>query len=357
MEKPHKKGTVLQYSSRSIANTSSPTRVVSPYSEYQELADFSSTGRERPWKQKKANSQLVGKAFSRLSLTFPESQDYFSKKAKRINDCGSYLVFQRFTDNSLRLKQAYFCRQRLCAMCNWRRSLKIFSQVSKIMDSMNSDTEYEYLFLTLTIRNVDGPELKTAISDMIQGYLKLIRRKRVSKCVLGTFRALEVTYNNITDTFHPHLHIVLAVNKSYLAGKYYIKQNEWAEMWRDCMNLDYMPIVHIEKTKGDNKKAVAECAKYATKEEDLFEMNEDNKKQAIDEVIFTLDEALKGRRLISFSGVFKDYQQKLKLEDPEDGDLIHVDDDSIRPDLEYILETYHWQCGTYLARKCDSETA
>ncbi len=357
MEKPNKKGTVLPYSSRSSSNTSIPTRVVSPNSEYQELADFSSTGRKRPWIQKKTNSTLVGDAFSRLSLTFPDSMDYFTKKADKIYNCGNYLVFQKFADNSMRLKEAYFCRQRLCTMCNWRRSLKIFSQVSKIMDSMKNETEYEYLFLTLTIRKVDGPELKKAISEMIQGFLKLIRRNRVCKCVHGTFRALEVTYNKESETFHPHLHIVLAVNKAYLAGKYYIKQNEWADMWRDCMNLDYVPIVHIEKTKGDNKKAVAECAKYATKEEDLFDMDENNEKKAIDEVIFTLDEALKGRRLISFSGVFKDYQKKLKLQDPEDGDLIHIDDDAIRPDLQYVLETYNWRCGTYLSRKCDSETA
>lgn len=357
MEKPNKKGTVLPYSSRSSSNTSSPARVVSPNSEYQELDDFSSTGRKRPWKQKKSNSILVGDSFSRLALMYPNSDDYYTKKANKVYDCGSYLVFQRFTDNSLKLKQAFFCRQRLCTMCNWRRSLKIFSQVSQIMDSMKTETEYEYLFLTLTIRNVDGPELKSAISDMIKGFLRLIRRTRVLKCVNGTFRALEVTYNDKENTYHPHLHIVLAVNKSYFHDRNYISQKEWSEMWQDCMNLDYIPIVHIEKTKGDKKEAVAEVAKYATKEEDLFEMDENNEKKAIDEVIFTLDEALKGRRLISFSGVFKDYQKKLKLQDPEDGDLIHIDENAIRPDLQYVLETYNWRCGTYLTRKCDSETA
>ena len=356
MEKPNKKGTVLPYSSRSLANTSYQARVVSPNSEYQELVDYSSTGRKRPWQDKKAKSILVGDSFSRLSLMYPDSMDYFTKKADRMYNCGSYLIFQRFTDNSLKLKQAYFCRQRLCIMCNWRRSLKIFSQVSKIMDCMKNETDYEYLFQTLTIRNVYGPELKSAISDMINGFLRLIRRSRVLKCVNGTFRALEVTYNEKENTYHPHLHIVLAVKKRYFKEKkLYITQNEWADMWADCMNLDYIPIVHIEKTKGDNKKAVAEVAKYATKEEDLF-MDDNNEKKAIDEVIFTLDEALKGRRLISFSGVFKDYQKKLKLQDPEDGDLIHIDEDAIRPDLQYVLETYNWRCGTYLSRKCDSET-
>ena len=357
MEKQNKKGAELPFNSSAIANTRSPSCVNSPNSEYQELVDYSSTGRERPWKQKKTNSILVGDSYSRLSRIYPELGEYYKKRADRIYDCGSYLVFQRFIDNSLKLKQAFFCRQRLCVMCNWRRSLKIFSQVSKIMDSMQSTNDYDFLFLTLTIRNVDAPELNSAISDMIKGYLRLIRKTRVSKCVMGTFRALEVTYNEKEQTFHPHLHIVLAVNKSYLNGRNYINQKEWSELWKNSMNLDYVPIVHIEKTKGDNKKAVAEVAKYATKEEDLYTMDENNNKIANDEVIFTLDEALKGRRLISFSGVFKEYQQKLKLDDVEDGDLIHCDDDSIRSDLQYVLETYHWRCGTYQTRNISSDIA
>lgn len=355
MQNQNKKGAVLQYSSSSN-NTSSSARVLSPNLGYQELEDYSSTGRKRPWNEKKSNSILVAESFSRISKIYPELNDFYTKKANRINDCGSYLVFQRFTDNSLKLKQAFFCRQRLCTMCNWRRSLKIFSQVSKIMDSMKNESDYDYLFLTLTIRNVDGPELKDAITELIKGLRKLLMRKRIDSSILGSFRALEVTYNEIDGTYHPHIHVVLCVRKSYFK-KEYINQKEWSDMWKKSMNLDYQPIVHIEKIKGDKKAAVAEAAKYATKEEDLFTMDEENKKTAIDEVIFTLDDALKGRRLIGFTGIFKDYQQKLKLDDAEDGDLIHIDDDSIRPDLQYVLETYNWRCGTYLTKKIDSDIA
>lgn len=354
MQKENKKGTVRLYSSQN--NTSSPARVLSPYIGYQELEDYSSTGRKRPWNEKKSNSILVSESFSRISDIFPDSKDFYTKKANRINDCGSYLVFQRFTDNSLKLKQAFFCRQRLCTMCNWRRSLKIFSQVSKIMDCMKNNNEFDYLFLTLTIRNVDGPELKDAITELINGFYRLLRRKKVNSSILGSFKALEVTYNEINDTYHPHIHVVLCVRKTYFK-KEYITQNEWSELWQKSMKLDYKPIVHIEKIKGDKKAAVAEAAKYATKEEDLFTMDEENKKTAIDEVIYTLDDALKGRRLIGFTGVFKEYQQKLKLDDVEEGDLIHIDDDSISPDLQYVLETYNWRCGTYLSRIIDSDIA
>ena len=351
----NKKGAVLAYNS-SRNNTSSTARVLSPNLGYQELEDYSSTGRKRPWSQKKSNSVLVADSFSRISQKFPESGEYYLKKADRIYNCGTYLEFKRFEDGTLDLNQAYFCRQRLCPMCNWRRSLKIFSQVSKIMDCMNLENDYEYLFLTLTIRNVDAPELKQAVSELIRGSLKLIRRNKVRKSILGTFRALEVTYNEKAETYHPHLHMVLVVNKSYLK-KGYITQKEWSNLWADCMDLDYTPIVHIQTIKGNKKAAVAEVAKYATKEEDLFTMDENKEKTAMDEVIYTLDDALKGRRLISFSGVFKDYQQKLKLEDVEDSDLLHIDEDKIRKDMKYVIETYNWRCGTYLTKKIDSDIA
>ena len=108
---------------------------------------------------------------------------------------------------------------------------------------------------------------------------------------------------------------------------------------------------------GDKAKSVAEAAKYATKDEDILTMDENKQKVADEEIILTLDEALKGRRLISYSGIFKDYQQKLKLEDPDDGDLVHIDDNSIRPELTYMIERYHWRYGTYILENVNSETA
>ena len=64
--------------------------------------------------------------------------------------CATVLQFKKDTEQKRKLHQAYFCQLRLCPVCNWRRSLKIFSQVSKIIQAIEQDREHAYIFLTLT---------------------------------------------------------------------------------------------------------------------------------------------------------------------------------------------------------------
>lgn len=74
--------------------------------------------------------------------------------------CATVLQFKKDTEQKRKLHQAYFCQLRLCPVCNWRRSLKIFSQVSKIIQAIEQDREHAYIFLTLTQKNVSGEELE-----------------------------------------------------------------------------------------------------------------------------------------------------------------------------------------------------
>ena len=354
----NKIGSVRQYRAQNADVTCRQTSITKiTHLEYQELEDISSTGHKRPWKEKKIKSKLVADGYNRLASIYPEEMEYFEKKSDRINHCGDWLEFKRYEDNSLKLHKAWFCKQRMCPNCTWRRSIKIFSQVSQIMNAIQIENDKEYLFLTLTVKNVDGPILSDTLGDLIAGYLKLIRKTAVKKSVLGCFRSIEITYNKDTCQYHPHIHVVLCVNKNYFTSNY-ISNDTWSKLWKDCMNLDYMPVIDIRKIKGDKAKATAEAAKYATKDEDIMTTDEYNQKIVDEEVLLTLDEALKGRRLISYSGIFKQYQQKLKLEDPEEGDLIHIDEDSIRSDLNYVIERYKWRCGAYvLDTSANSETA
>ena len=45
----------------------------------------------------------------------------------------------------------------------------------------------------------------------------------------------------------------------FLYGKGYVKQEQWAEIWQDCMKLDYVPQVDIRAIKP-NKRATEESA-------------------------------------------------------------------------------------------------
>lgn len=306
---------------------------------YHVLHDKSMSGKERPWSEKKRKSIMVSDSFKRLG---------FENKSNAIKNCGTLLGFHLHEDDTMTLHTANFCRQRLCPLCAWRRSLKIFSQVSKIMDEAVKYNDRCFLFLTFTMRNVYAHELPDAVSTLLNAYSALFRKSNVKKRILGSFRALEVTHNTNRhslsfNTFHPHLHCVLMVNKSYF-HKNYITQRQWCDLWKQCLSVDYVPVVYIEKidpTYSNIQKAVAEVAKYTVKDNDYLNANLDLQ----DHAIFWLDKALAGRRLISFRGEFDKIQKALKLDDCIDGDLIHVDDVNVRDDLGCTVVFYRWNVG------------
>ena len=122
---------------------------------YHTLRDFSSTGKERPWQEKKSKSLLVSESYKRLG---------YDKRSSKIHECGSFLEFKQFADNSLKLHLANFCKARLCPMCAWRRSLKIYGQLSQIIEQITKMGKYRFLFLTLTVENCNECELKDTIS-------------------------------------------------------------------------------------------------------------------------------------------------------------------------------------------------
>lgn len=213
-------------------------------------------------------------------------------------------------------------------MCSWRRSLKVFGQLSKIMDFMKSE-KWQFIFLTLTIKNCDPVDLKQSITDLLNGYKQLKRKKAFKNAIFGDYRALEVTYNSDTGFYHPHLHVILCVLPSYFTDRLvYISQEKWGNMWAKSMKLDYNPIVDVRKVKckksayGSTSKdlgaIVAETAKYTVKSSDYLTGNLENDKK----IVFCLDNALLNRRLIGMGGAFKEAHKQLNLDNPNTGDLV-----------------------------------
>ena len=143
--------------------------------------------------------------------------------------------------------------------------------------------------------------------------------------------------------YHPHFHVLIVVRKGYFTSKEYLSHEAWRELWAKAMRLDYMPQVNIKKVKGNTAEAVAEVAKYSTKDSDyVIEKNIDLSMNVVE----TLDYALQRRRLVSFSGIMKEWHKKLNLDDTEDGDLVHIDSEKDEElENEMILETYAWNVG------------
>ena len=311
------------------------------------LMDKSSTGRERPWREKKMANENLAAAYDSVNPS----------KAARLRDCACFLTFSILEDGSKKLKNMNSCRVRLCPLCTWRRSLKVFSNTLAILKAMNG--KYEFIMLTLTLKNCAGAELSETIDNMMSAWQRYTQRQRFRKAVKGWYRGLEVTHNTDIgdvsyDTYHPHFHVILAVNKSYFKGKAYIKLDEWKEMWSESLRIDYLTSTKVEKIRSyernpngevsanDIMKAVAETCKYITEEEDYIVPTD---WELTVDAVRTLDKALADRRLIAYGGVMKEFHKKLNLDDEETGDLINVDsEDSTAAPTERV-ESYFWNTG------------
>ena len=323
-------------------------------SDCQEFSEYSENSEiEKKFVPKRKDSLLLSSSFRRL--------DYI-KRAERVEECATFLEFSHEVDNDGviadkgKLHYANFCRDRLCPMCSWRRSYKIFAQVSQIMKVIQND--YAFLFLTLTVPNVKDYELSAKINELGKNWRYFINKyPKVKKIIKGYFKCLEITRNHLRDDYHPHFHIVLAVPKDYFKKSDYIKRDEWLEMWRKCMGDDSISQVDVRRVKNkygqvdnisaeDLSSAVAEVAKYAVKSGDyIFEW--DN--LLTDRVVSVFADVLHGRRLCEFdrNGVFGKAREKLKLDDCEDGDLIHLEDEKINPAVAHLICRYGWSAGVY----------
>lgn len=299
------------------------------------LSDKSGTGRERPWREKKMANELLSKAYEEIN----------PRKAERLRECADLLIFSVEDDGKKKLKSMNSCRVRLCPLCAWRRSLKIHAHVIQILNAIGG--EYAYIFLTLTVRNCVADELSGTLDSLMNAWGKLERRQAFEKAVKGWYRGLEVTHNvdklsPSYDTYHPHFHCLLAVNKSYFKKSDYLKKADWADLWKQSLGVDYVPVVDVRRVKGTNSQAVAEAAKYAVKDADYIIPNDWD--LTVD-AVRTLDAALDNRRLVAYGGVFKDLHRKLNLDNEVDGDLVNVGEKEKVSAKELREEVYIWHTG------------
>lgn len=324
-----------------------------------ELLDLSKSGKPRDWRGKKICNILLAEAYESVN---PD-------KASRLRECSTMLSFRRYADGTKKLDSVNSCRVRLCPICSWRRSLKCYHNTRSIMDYIDRDGGYGYVFLTLTIRNCRAEDLEESLRNIYRGWGRFTQLKRVKSSVKGWYRGLEITHDTdqyITreryssnpryyrnrglyigdlnpnfDTYHPHIHCIFVVRKCYFNSRYYIAQHDYTEMWRRSLRLDYDPIVDVRKVNGDCARAVAEISKYAVKSVDYIVP--DDWDLTVD-TVRTLDVALANKRLYAYGGVMKTAHRVLNLDDSEDGDLVHICEKP-EDDPDYEIVNYFWHNG------------
>ncbi|WP_245337716.1 protein rep, partial [Staphylococcus sp. GDY8P45P] len=178
-----------------------------------------------------------------------------------------------------KLYRVWFCKSRLCPMCNWRRAMKHGIQSQKVVaEVIKQKPTVRWLFLTLTVKNVyDGEELNKSLSDMAQGFRRMMQYKKINKNLVGFMRATEVTINNKDNSYNQHMHVLVCVEPTYFKNtENYVNQKQWIQFWKKAMKLDYDPNVKVQmirpknKYKSDIQSAIDETAKYPVKDTDFM---------------------------------------------------------------------------------------
>ena len=253
----------------------------------------------------------------RIALSLLNNRSILAERANTMLMCGSYI---ELADN--KVVGSNFCRQRICPMCQRRRSLEVAANTRDIVDFLINEYSYKFLHLVLTVPNVGLSELDETINKMYKASSKMFRDDMLKRKFKGVMRCLEVTYNShvgyidgdvdgdlriIGRAFHPHLHCLVAVGKSYGSGKNYIKQGDLLELWRSYYGDSRITQLHIAAVKDDG--AVSEVAKYCVKPLELS--LSDYELSCVTEAIYS---CLHGRRLIQLYGAFREAARELKIE-------------------------------------------
>ena len=236
--------------------------------------------RHKPWDQHRGEADDVTEIYAGSSVS--RHQRY----AERVENCSQVLGFAHdllaTRKNKLKLTNAWFCRVRHCPVCQWRRSLAWQAKVYQALPALLRDyPDTRFLFMTLTIRNCDVRNLRATLDLMGKAWVRLTQLRAWP--ARGWVRAVEITRSARDRTAHPHYHCLLMVPPAYFQGGY-LKQKDWAELWQQCLRIDYRPIVDIRTVKLDlvqtsrrvNKpparmwEAVAEILKYTVKPSDMI---------------------------------------------------------------------------------------
>jgi len=175
------------------------------------------------------------------------------------------------------------CRKRWCTECCRIKTAEMTNGYKQPMLALG-----QLYFVTLTTPNVSGSNLKKEIQKMIDVfYLIKDNIRKTYKIKLNGMRKIEVTYNEKTNEYHPHFHLIQDnLEASNLVLNLWIKHFKKA-------SIKGQDIRQIDTT---NENAFIELFKYATKE------TNPKGKQYSGEVLHTIYSSIGSKRIYQTYG-------------------------------------------------------
>lgn len=277
-------------------------------------------------------------------------------KSDNVRGCGGRV----FVDEKDKIEAAFFCKDSLCPMCNWRRSAKLQSQNIKIVSELfknHKGLQHDYIFITWTVRNAKtSEELRSSYADMATAFKRINARKMFTRSSLGFIKAVETTVNSQRGSewfgsYNQHMHDLRAFKKGFLSnfGKSKEEQEEalsayFSDVWKESARLDYTPMVKVKVVKAKNAQslmnAVLEVSKYSVKGDDILNRKFSRKEKL--KIVLDLERAMKGHRKVSYGGIFASIRKELGLTDIEKIDLKDEPEEKKEND---VIRQIDWSYG------------
>jgi plasmid rolling circle replication initiator protein Rep len=272
--------------------------------------------RHKPWDVHRGEADDVTEVYGGSPIT------RHHRYAERVANCSQVLEFARSPPPTvgkakLKLKSVWFCRVRHCPVCQWRRSLMWQVRIAQALPLLIRDyPDTRFLFLTLTLKNCPVKQLRFTLGNMAKAWQRLTQLDAWP--AIGWVRSVEITRSRDASA-HPHYHALLMVPPTYFQGDY-LKQHEWAELWRQSLRINYRPVVDVRVVRPEQRLesgrvvpaswniwgAVVEILKYAVKPSDMVR---DHK------WFLTLVDEVHKTRAVAIGGILKKYIRERKKED------------------------------------------
>lgn len=147
-------------------------------------------------------------------------------------------------DEKRRIISASYCNKRTCPYCAKRIANANERRVTKTLEKANAakisrdKVGYKLLSITLTVPNCTGPELREELKNELRALRSLMRHDNALSAVTkGYVYGAEITRNEDTGLYHPHIHLIAAVPASYGKSAYISRQN-LTELWAAYVHRD-----------------------------------------------------------------------------------------------------------------------
>lgn len=265
--------------------------------------------------------------------------NFSDKLIRRVYECGDFMKF--LADEKLekfKLEHSNNCRNRFCPRCSYLKSRKDAIKLLATTNYLSKEENKQFIFLTLTVPNCLDVELESTIKLLNDSFKRMFKLKRVKSMNKGYLKKIEITYNKKENTYHPHIHTLIVVNKSYFTDtKLYIKRDEWLEMWQNATGIPQITQVDVRKIKNNSYEDLLEIVKYNAKDSDYLGNGAD--------VFKIFYKSLKSKRLFVSGGLIKDCFNKFDNNELEN----YLEEESI----EYVYKifaTWEFKSNKYITK-------